>query len=107
MTINVLFSNQLKGIIFDATRYKDAMKYGFAGGLPDFKKRNTETQYWVWWPREAASKGRSKGLDLSIVGQNNWDSGFNLTASYRRDSDIQRIWGTTQERWLTLYSLVQ
>ena len=69
--LNVFVSNQLTGIIFDATRYKDAVKHGFAGGLPDFKNRYTETQYWVWWPREAASKGRSKGLDFSLVGQNN------------------------------------
>ena len=30
-------------IIFDQTRFKEALK-GYFGGLPDFKKRNTDTQ---------------------------------------------------------------
>ena len=84
------------GIIFDNTRYKDALKHDFGGGIPDFANRNIDTQYWVWWPREAASKGRSKGLDYNLVGKTGWDAAFNLTASYRRDSDVTRIWGTTQ-----------
>lgn len=92
--------HEAAAIIFDATRYKAAKKSGDKfnyGGLPDFANRNTERQYWVWWPREAASKGISWGLDWSIVGESGWDSCFNLTASYRRDSDVTRTWGTTQE----------
>ena len=85
------------GIIFDHTRYKAALNYQYGGGLPDFKRRNTERQYWVWWPREAASKGFGWGMDWGIVGKSGWDSAFNLTASYRRDSDITRTWGTTQK----------
>ena len=56
--------------------------------LPDMKERNTESQYWVFWPREAASKGIEKGMDFDSV--KNWDNAFNLTVSYRRDSDIIR-----------------
>merc|ERR1711920_872114 len=48
--------------------------------------------YWVWWPREAASKGFEKGTDLNVVAK--WDGAFNLTASYRRDSDVTRRWGS-------------
>merc|ERR1711935_523447 len=32
------------GIIFDNTRYKDALKHGFGGGLPDFANRNLDKQ---------------------------------------------------------------
>lgn len=85
------------GIIFDQTRYRVAKKFNYGGGLPDFKRRNTEHQYWVWWPREAASKGYGWGMDWNTVGKSGWDSAFNLTASYRRDSDITRTWGTTQK----------
>ena len=84
-----------KAIIFDNTRYIEAAKRGKLP-LPDFENRNTESQYWVWWPRESAAKGRGTGLDYDLVGKSGWDSAFNLTASYRRDSDIVRIWGTAQ-----------
>ena len=82
--------HEANAIIFDQTRYRNA-KYGKGKGwkkekLPDFKNRNTESQYWVWWPRESASKGYPVGTKWSIVGESGWDSGFNLTASYRRDS---------------------
>ena len=83
------------GIIFDQTRYKTHFKHNF--GLPDFKHRNTEKQYWVWWPRESASKGMGNGMDWNLVGKNGWDGAFNLTASYRRDSDVTRTWGTPQK----------
>ena len=43
-------------IIFDNTRFKDAVRHNFGGGVPDFENRNIDTQYWVFWPREAASK---------------------------------------------------
>ena len=66
------------GIIFDNTRYKDAVFYGFGGGLPDFENRNLDSQYWVFWPREAASKGIEKGMNLTLVDR--WDGAFNLTA---------------------------
>ena len=46
------------GIIFDNTRFKDAVKHNFGGGVPDYENRNLKTQYWIFWPREAASKGR-------------------------------------------------
>ena len=84
----------IKAIIFDQTRYSVAVKGKLP--LPDFKHRNTETQYWVWWPRESAAKGRTKGLNYEFATKSGWDSAFNLTASYRRDSDINRILGTAQ-----------
>ena len=77
--------HEANAIIFDQTRYKVA-KYNNYQTLPDFENRNTESQYWVWWPRETASKGYGTGTKWSIVGESGWDSGFNLTASYRRDS---------------------
>ena len=43
------------------------------GRLPDTKNRNTEKQYWIWWPREAASKGISWGMDWDLVGKSGWD----------------------------------
>ena len=53
-------------------------KFGFGGGLPDFENRNLDSQYWVFWPREAASKGVEKGMNYNLV--NKWDGAFNLTA---------------------------
>ena len=64
-----------KAIIFDNTRYKDAAKHGYGGGVPDMEGRNTETQYWIWWPRESAAKGWGKGSDWDLVGKSGWDSG--------------------------------
>ena len=34
-------------------------------------------------------------LDWNVV--KNWDGAFNLTASYRRDSDVVRRWGTVDQ----------
>ena len=68
-------------IIFDHTRFKLSIKRrkkGIFNRLPDFKKRNTETQvtnympiftnvqYWVWWPRESAAKGYPDGFSLDF-----------------------------------------
>ena len=69
------------GIIFDNTRFKDAVRRNFGGGVPDFVDRNVDTQYWVFWPREAASKGSSKGMEYKLVAPY-WDGAFNLTARY-------------------------
>jgi len=56
---------------------------------PELENRN-EDQYWVFWPREAASKGIGSGTRLM---EGAWDAAFNLTTSYRRDSDIPRPFG--------------
>ena len=56
---------------------------------PDMKNRN-QNQYWIFWPREAASK-----TGATEVMQGDWDGAFNLTVSYRRDSDIPRLFGDT------------
>lgn len=74
--------------MFDNTRYKNAKNLG---DLPDYANRNINSQYWIFWPREAASKGIEKGTSYKLVQE--WDSAFNLTASYRRDSDILRPFG--------------
>ena len=47
-------------------------------------------QYWVFWPREAASKGINSGTSAM---KGDWDKAFNLTTSYRRDSDVPRPFG--------------
>ena len=79
--------------MFDNTRYKSAIK---AKDLPDFTNRNTDSQYWVFWPREAASKGIEKGTNYNLVKEiHDWDGAFNLTASYRIDSDVVRPFGST------------
>ena len=57
---------------------------------PDTLDRNQD-QYWVFWPREAASKGVERGTEL--MQNDGWDGAFNLTTSYRRDSDIPRPFG--------------
>ena len=54
----------------------------FQAKIANFWDRNTDTQYWVWWPREAASKGFQRFMSYYEV--ENWDGAFNLTASYRR-----------------------
>ena len=94
LTHNRTFEKTAAGIIFDNTKHLSATK-GYYNGLPDYKERNLNHQYWVWWPREAASKGFKKGTDLSVVKY--WDGAFNLTASYRRDSDITRHWGSVDQ----------
>lgn len=56
---------------------------------PELQNRNPD-QYWVFWPREAASKGIQSGTRAM---EGDWDAAFNLTTSYRRDSDIPRPFG--------------
>ena len=62
----------------------------YKNGIPDTKNRNQD-QYWVFWPREAASKGIEKGME--VMQEHGWDSAFNLTTAYRRDSDVPRPFG--------------
>jgi len=86
------FEYEADGIMFDNTRYKNAIR---AKDLPDFNNRNLDSQYWVFWPREAASKGIEKGTNFNLVKQiHDWDGSFNLTASYRIDSDVVRPFGS-------------
>ena len=105
-------------ILFDNTRYKKAR---LQHDLPNFENRNTDSQYWIFWPREAASKGISKGTGLNLITikvlqtkkvittllkgtshslVKNWDGAFNLTCSYRRDSDIVRPFGNIRQALL-------
>ena len=56
------------GILFDNTRYKRAAS---EHDLPNFESRNLDSQYWIFWPREAASKGVGKGVDHNLV--KGWD----------------------------------
>ena len=53
--------------------------------FPDLSSRNY-TQFWVWLNRESAIK---QGTEPSVV-SNEIDSAFNLTISYRSDSDVIR-----------------
>lgn len=83
------FEHDAHAIILDNTRYLQHK------GLqhPDQATRN-ENQYWVFWAREAASKGVDHGGRLM---KGEWDATFNLTTSYRRDSDIPRPFGTKND----------
>ena len=74
--------------IFDKLYLKKLLSKFYNLDLPDYQNRNRDSQYWIFWPREAASKGIEKGTRYEWV--KDWDSAFNLTASYRRDSDILR-----------------
>lgn len=79
------YEKQASGMLLDNTRYVE--KRGL--GAPDLINR-TPNQYWIFWPREAASK------NIANVGKytsSTWDGAFNLTTSYRRDSDIPRTFG--------------
>ena len=70
---------------------------------PNIKERNLD-QYWIFWAREAASKSVERGLHQM---EGLYDQSFNLTTSYRRDSDIPRPFGTAEKALLTArYSLV-
>lgn len=62
----------------------------YKNGIPDTQNRNQD-QYWVFWPREAASKGIEKGME--VMQEHGWDGAFNLTTAYRRDSDVPRPFG--------------
>lgn len=66
-------------------------KQGIHKWLPDLQNRNKK-QYWISWMRESAAKGYQ---NLAAMQRNDsliskWDQSFNLTCSYRRDSDIFR-----------------
>ena len=65
---------------------------GYERSQPDLIDRNTD-QYWIVWFREAASKGLNKIEKLNGP----IDRAFNLTTSYRRDSDIPRVFGTANK----------
>ncbi|CAG5078121.1 Oidioi.mRNA.OKI2018_I69.PAR.g8906.t1.cds [Oikopleura dioica] len=71
-------------IIFDNTRY-----FAHMDDVPDLYNRNQD-QYWVFFAREAASKNAGAGA-AKMEGQ--WDRSFNLTSSYRLDSDVPRPYG--------------
>lgn len=83
------FEFEADGIIIDNTRY--LQHHGQQH--PDQKNRNQD-QYWIFWAREAASKGVDHG---GRVMKGSWDATFNLTASYRRDSDIPRPFGAKND----------
>ena len=60
--------------------------------LNQIKNRNPN-QYWIWYAREAASKAIDSGLaELGTL----FDANFNLTLSYRRDSDIHHPMGSAE-----------
>lgn len=65
--------------------------------IPDMENRNPN-QYWIFWPREAASKGSERA---TAALKDNWDGAFNLTLSYRRDSDIPRPFGNANSAKLS------
>lgn len=71
-------------IIFDNTRHFSHME-----DVPDRENRNLD-QYWVFFAREAASKNAHAGSEKMY---GDWDSQFNLTSSYRHDSDVHRPYG--------------
>lgn len=79
---------EANSILIDNTRYVQHSHKGDDSG-PDMMNRNPD-QYWVFWPREAASKGVESGTKAM---EGEWDKAFNLTTSYRRDSDIPRVYG--------------
>ena len=63
---------------------------------PDIEGRNLD-QYWIFWAREAASKAVERGPQKM---EGAYDRAFNLTTSYRRDSDIPRPFGTAEKSLL-------
>ena len=65
---------------------------GYERSQPDVMNRNVD-QYWIVWFREAASKGvtRLEKMNGPI------DRAFNLTTSYRRDSDVPRVFGNANK----------
>ena len=82
------------GVMYGLTKhgtYRGEEQYaaeGFTSPLPSFENRNL-SQFWVFQNKESAIKG--EGQTLSITKQ--WDSAFNLTNTYRRDSDVTRYFG--------------
>ena len=82
-------------ILVDNIRYitheiGDMSKPTYKNTPPSVENRN-EDQYWIFWAREAASKSVERGIRTM---QGEYDAAFNLTTSYRRDSDIPRPFGT-------------
>jgi len=77
------FEKESTGILVDNTRFVQ----GLEG--PNLDDRNLD-QYWIFWPREAASKNVEGGAKAT---SGPWDRAFNLTTSYRLDSDIPRPFG--------------
>lgn len=78
-----------EALLIDNTRYIQHSHNMPNGDGPQLENRN-ENQYWVFWPREAASKGIESGTKAM---KGPWDGAFNLTSSYRRDSDVPRPYG--------------
>ena len=75
----------------------------YIGTRPNLERRNLD-QYWIFFPREAASKSVERGM-AKMKGL--YDQSFNLTTSYRRDSDIPRPFGTAEKALLSArYNLV-
>lgn len=96
LTNDQSLEKEADGILLDNTRYVrnarlNKLKKPYYRP-PDMKNRNPE-QYWIFWPREAASKTPENAFEV-IAGD--WDTSFNLTTSYRRDSDIPREFGDYQ-----------
>ena len=61
---------------------------GFENPLPSFENRNPD-QFWVFQMKESATKGGEQTLLMT----EELDSAFNLTTTYRRDSDVTRHYG--------------
>ena len=112
------FEKQAAGLLIDNTRFVE----NHGHGAPDLTDRATD-QYWIFWPREAASKNvanfgkytsgkryLASFLNLILLTKfcvlitcsaknlttGSWDQAFNLTTSYRRDSDVPRTFGDSK-----------
>ena len=85
----------VNAILVDNIRYithefGDMSKPTYKNTPPSVENRNND-QYWIFWAREAASKSVERGIKIM---KGEYDGAFNLTTSYRRDSDIPRPFGT-------------
>ena len=65
--------------------------------LPDLVDRNF-AQYWIWQNKESVIKSRNVWYDLEV------DQAFNLTSTYRLDSDIPRQFGTIRRTLVNIYT---
>ena len=88
----------VNAILVDNIRYithefGDMSKPTYKNTPPNVDNRNKD-QYWIFWAREAASKSVERGIRIM---NGEYDGAFNLTTSYRRDSDIPRPFGTTDK----------
>ena len=61
---------------------------GFENPLPSFENRNPN-QFWIFQMKESAAKGG----DQTLLMTEDLDGAFNLTSTYRRDSDVTRHFG--------------